>query len=188
MNSDDKLYSMLPLLSHRTINLSSVFPILNNDYLHISSTSAASVERIGFLGSSSNIGRSGTMESPATQRTVDTGNNHTGGVSPNSHTKLTNQYTWCYESSATIHINSAISFDECLPCLEIDDKPLIYREQFQSIEHFNWYGISDTHGPVIISFKYSNDSNKQRFIMAIVRTRQQTSIESLLDISSTCSS
>ncbi|CAF2127795.1 unnamed protein product [Rotaria magnacalcarata] len=142
----------------------------------------------GFLGSSSNIGRSGTMESPATQRTVDTGNNHTGGVSPNSHTKLTNQYTWCYESSATIHINSAISFDECLPCLEIDDKPLIYREQFQSIEHFNWYGISDTHGPVIISFKYSNDSNKQRFIMAIVRTRQQTSIESLLDISSTCSS
>ncbi|CAM2706512.1 unnamed protein product [Rotaria socialis] len=155
---------------------------------HISSTSAASVERIGFIGPSSNIGRSGMMESPSTQRTVDTGNNHTGGVSPNSHKKLTNQYTWSCESSATVHINTAISFDECLPHLEIDDKPLIYREQFQSTEHFNWYGISDTHGPVIISFKYSNDSNKQRFIMAIVRTRQQTSIESLLYIPSTCSS
>ena len=30
-----------------------------------------------------------------------------------------------------VHVNSGTSFDECLPRLEIDDKPLMYRQQFE---------------------------------------------------------
>jgi hypothetical protein len=72
-------------------------------------------------------------------------------------------------------------------------------------EHFNWYGVSEQHGPIIISYKYSIDQNKQRSIVSIVRqvdnarslsfaivrlsiddcrTRQRTSIESLVDVHS----
>ncbi|CAF4518259.1 unnamed protein product, partial [Rotaria sp. Silwood2] len=142
----------------------------------------------GFFGSSSNVGSSGMTESPSSQRTICTGNNHFGNSTSSAYTKSPNQYTWCYESSASISTNSGTSFDECLPHLETDDKPLIYREQFEPTEHFNWYGTSDIHGPVIISYKYSNDHDKQRYVMAIVRTRHRTSIESLLDIPSSLSS
>jgi len=68
------------------------------------------------------------VDSPSSQRIVFNGNHSTI-----PYTKSTNDYTWCYESSFPIHTNSATSFDECLPQLEIDDKPLIYRQQFQSI-------------------------------------------------------
>ncbi|CAF0742340.1 unnamed protein product [Rotaria sordida] len=155
---------------------------------HISSTPAAPVERIGYFESSSNVSSPYMAESSSSQQIVYTGNNHFGNLASTSYTKLTNHYTWCYESSASIQTNSGTSFDECLPCLETDDKPLIYREQFESTEHFNWYGISDIHGPVIISYKYSNDQDKQRYVMAILRARQRTSIESLLDIPSSLSS
>ncbi|CAF1101802.1 unnamed protein product [Rotaria sp. Silwood1] len=144
-------------------------------------------ETRGYFGSP-NVGSPGMVESPSTQRTVCTGNSHFGNSTSNLYTKPTNQYTWCYESSASIPTNSGTSFDECLPKLEIDDKPLIYREQFEPTEHFNWYGCSDIYGPVIISFKYSNDQDQQRYVMAIVRTRQRTSIESILDIPSSISS
>jgi hypothetical protein len=65
------------------------------------------------------------VDSPSSQRTVFNGNQTTI-----SYNKPTNEYTWCYESSIPIHANSGTSFDECLPQLEIDDKPLIYRQQF----------------------------------------------------------
>jgi hypothetical protein len=72
------------------------------------------------------------FESPSLQRTVLTGNNLSGNSSPSSYTKSPNEYTWCYENSNSIHTNSGNSFDECLPRLEIDDKPLIYRQQFEA--------------------------------------------------------
>jgi len=71
------------------------------------------------------------FESTSSQRTVLTGNNLSGNSSPGPHTKLPNEYTWCYENSNSIHTNSGTNFDECLPRLEIDDKPLIYRQQFE---------------------------------------------------------
>jgi hypothetical protein len=64
------------------------------------------------------------IESPS-QRTVFTGHNTTIPYS-----KSNNDYTWYSENSSPIHGNSGTSFDECLPQLEIDDKPLIYRQQF----------------------------------------------------------
>jgi hypothetical protein len=73
------------------------------------------------------------VESPTSQRTVYTGNHPTNF----SYTKPTNDYTWCNESSTPIHINNGTSFDECLPRLEIDDKPLIYRQQFEPIVNIN---------------------------------------------------
>jgi len=124
------------------------------------------------------------VESPSSQRITFNGTHPTI-----PYTKPSNEFTWCYESSIPIHTNSATSFDQCLPQLEIDDKPLIYRQQFQPIvyikikinifynlivsfcfkEHFNWYGISENYGPVIISYKHSIDQNKQRSVMSIVR-------------------
>jgi hypothetical protein len=100
-----------------------------------------------------------------------------------------NEYTWYNESSSPIHGNGATSFDQCLPQLEIDDKPLIYRQHFGATvcinkgknlfiimeinrcfqEHFNWYGMSENYGPVIISYKHSLNENKQRSIISIVR-------------------
>jgi len=71
------------------------------------------------------------MVESSSQRTVFTGNNLSVNSSPNSYTKSSNEYTWCYESSTSIHTNSGTSFDECLPRLEIDEKPLIYRQQFK---------------------------------------------------------
>jgi hypothetical protein len=71
------------------------------------------------------------MVESSSQRTVFTGNNLSANSPPNSYTKSSNEYTWCYESSASIHTNSGTSFDECLPRLEIDEKPLIYRQQFK---------------------------------------------------------
>jgi len=66
------------------------------------------------------------FDSLSSQRPMSPGNNHSTNSSPTS-------YTWCSESSASIPTNSATSFDECLPRLEIDDKPLMYRQQFESI-------------------------------------------------------
>jgi hypothetical protein len=71
------------------------------------------------------------VESQSPQRSFFTGNNLSPNASPSSYTKPTNDYTWCYENSASIPTNSGIGFDECLPRLEIDDKPLIYRQQFE---------------------------------------------------------
>ncbi|CAF0794556.1 unnamed protein product [Rotaria sordida] len=147
----------------------------------LSTAPATTVDRLGLFESLSNVGTTGTIESPSSQRTVFIGN-HT----PITYIKPTNEYAWCFESSTTIHGNSGTSIDECLPQLEIDDKPLIYRQQFQAKEHFNWYGISESQGPVIISYKHSIDQNKQRSIMSIVRIRQRTSIETLLDIHPSC--
>jgi hypothetical protein len=63
------------------------------------------------------------VESPSSHRI-----NSNGNQSTISYTKPINEYTWCYENSIPIHTN----IDECLPQLEIDDKPLIYRQQFQT--------------------------------------------------------
>lgn len=51
--------------------------------------------------------------------------------------KPTNECTWCYESSTPAYTNTDKSIDECLPQLEIDDKPLIYRQQFQAKVNIN---------------------------------------------------
>lgn len=67
------------------------------------------------------------VESPSSQRAVLTSSNHSGSSTP----KLSNEYTWCYENSSTIQTNNETSSDQCLPRLEIDDKPLIYRQQFE---------------------------------------------------------
>ena len=72
------------------------------------------------------------VESPSSQRTVFTGHHTT-----TPYTKPTNEYVWCYEGSIPIHTNSGTSFDECLPQLEIDDKPLIYRQQFGTTVYIN---------------------------------------------------
>jgi hypothetical protein len=69
-------------------------------------------------------------ESPSSQRTIFIGN-HSANSSPSSYTKSTNEYTWCYENLTSIYANNGTSVDECLPRLEIDDKPLIYRQQFE---------------------------------------------------------
>jgi hypothetical protein len=74
------------------------------------------------------------IESPSAQRTVFTGNSYSANSSPGSHTKSTNEYTWCYEDSAS-------SSDERLPRLEIDDKPLIYRQQFVPTVKKNCYCV-----------------------------------------------
>jgi len=71
------------------------------------------------------------VESPSSPRRRFMGNNLSGNSSPSSYGKLSNEYTWCYESSAPIHTNSGANFDGCSPRLEIDDKPLIYRQQFE---------------------------------------------------------
>jgi hypothetical protein len=68
------------------------------------------------------------VDSPSAQRTVFTGNSLSANSSPGSYTKSTNEYTWCYENSSSTSGNS--SDDECSPRLEIDDKPLIYRQEF----------------------------------------------------------
>jgi RAP1 GTPase activating protein 1 len=115
------------------------------------------------------------VESPSSHRI-----NSNGNQSTISYTKPINEYTWCYENSIPIHTN----IDECLPQLEIDDKPLIYRQQFQTTEHFNWYGYSENYGPAIISYKHSIDQNKQRLVVSIVRTRQRTSVETLYNVHS----
>ena len=72
------------------------------------------------------------VESPSSQRITFNGTHQTIPYS-----KPSNEFTWCYESPIPIHTNSATSFDQCLPQLEIDDKPLIYRQQFQSIVKTN---------------------------------------------------
>ena len=64
------------------------------------------------------------VESPSSQRI-----NSNGNQSATSYAKPINEYTWCYESSIPNHTNDD---DECLPQLEIDDKPLIYRQHFQA--------------------------------------------------------
>ncbi len=66
------------------------------------------------------------FDSSSSQRPISPGYNHSTNSSPTS-------YTWCSESSASIPTNSATSLDECLPRLEIDDKPLVYRQQFEPI-------------------------------------------------------
>ncbi|CAF3107331.1 unnamed protein product [Rotaria socialis] len=147
----------------------------------ISAVPATTVDRLGLLESLANTGSNGMVESPSSHRTVFIGNHTTM-----AYNKPSSEYTWCSERSTSMNTNGATSFDECLPQLEIDDKPMIYREQFQTKEHFNWYGISESHGPVIISYKHSINQNKQRSIMSIVRTRQGTSIESISDIHSSC--
>ncbi|CAF2894408.1 unnamed protein product [Rotaria sp. Silwood2] len=144
-----------------------------------STAPATTVDRLGLFEPLSNVSTTGMVESPSSQRTVFLGNH-----APMTYSRSTNEYTWCYESSTSIHANSGTSFDECLPQLEIDDKPLIYRQQFETKEHFNWYGISESYGPVIISYKHSIDQNKQRSIMSIVRIRQRTLIETIFDIHS----
>jgi len=67
------------------------------------------------------------VESPSSQRTVFNGHNTTI-----PYTKPVNEYTWYYETSSPISGNTGTSLDECLPQLEIDDKPLTYRQQFQT--------------------------------------------------------
>jgi hypothetical protein len=183
VTSDNKLAGMSPVFAHRMINLSPLFNIRNNNYLRISTTPSNTVDRLGLLESLSNVGAAGMVDSPSSQRTVFNGNQTTI-----SYNKPTNEYTWCYESSIPIHANSGTSFDECLPQLEIDDKPLIYRQQFAATEHFNWYGISENYGAIIISYKHSIDQNKQRSVLAIVRTRQRTSIEIISNIHSSSTS
>jgi hypothetical protein len=64
------------------------------------------------------------VESPSSQRILSNGNQSTI-----SYSKPINEYTWCYESSIP---NNGTNLDEHLPQLEIDDKPLIYRQQFQA--------------------------------------------------------
>jgi len=71
------------------------------------------------------------VESPSTRRTVSGGSSHFVHSLPGVHTKPTNEYSWCYENPAAMPTNSGTRVDECLPRLEIDDKPLIYRQQFE---------------------------------------------------------
>lgn len=74
------------------------------------------------------------VESPSTQRIFANGTH-----SSTSYHKLSNEYTWIYENSIPIHTNSATSFDQCLPQLEIDEIPLTYRQQFQTTVHIYIY-------------------------------------------------
>ncbi|CAF1047508.1 unnamed protein product [Adineta steineri] len=180
MDSDDKLPGISPIFTHRMLNLSPLLNIRSNNYFRISTAPSTTVDRLGLFDPLSNVSTASMIESPSSHRTVFTGNQTTI-----PYTKPINEYTWCYESSSpSIQSNTKNSSDECLPQLEIDDKPLIYRQQFESSEHFNWYGTSESQGHVIISYKHSIDQNKQRSIMSIVRTRQRTLIESIFDIHS----
>ncbi|CAF1167389.1 unnamed protein product [Adineta ricciae] len=145
----------------------------------ISTAPSTTVDRLGLFDPLSNISTNGMVESPSSHRTV-----FNGSAMSIPYTKSINDFTWCYESSNMNSISTRTSVDECLPQLEIDDKPLIYRQQFESTEHFNWYGTSESQGHVIISYKHSIDQNKQRSVMSIVRTRQRTLIESFTDIPS----
>ncbi|CAF4467163.1 unnamed protein product [Rotaria socialis] len=164
-----------------SISVNNVTKPTTRDNQRISAVPATTVDRLGLLESLANTGSNGMVESPSSHRTVFIGNHTTM-----AYNKPSSEYTWCSERSTSMNTNGGTSFDECLPQLEIDDKPMIYREQFQTKEHFNWYGISESHGPVIISYKHSINQNKQRSIMSIVRTRQGTSIESISDIHSSC--
>ncbi|CAF4521442.1 unnamed protein product [Rotaria socialis] len=164
-----------------SISVNNVTKPTTRDNQRISAVPATTVDRLGLLESLANTGSNGMVESPSSHRTVFIGNHTTM-----AYNKPSSEYTWCSERSTSMNTNGATSFDECLPQLEIDDKPMIYREQFQTKEHFNWYGISESHGPAIISYKHSINQNKQRSIMSIVRTRQGTSIESISDIHSSC--
>ncbi|CAF0933796.1 unnamed protein product [Adineta ricciae] len=179
MDSDEKLSSMSPIFTHRMINLSPLLNIRSNNYFRISTAPSTTVDRLGLFDPLSNISTNGMVESPSSHRTV-----FNGSAMSIPYTKSINDFTWCYESSNLNSISTRTSVDECLPQLEIDDKPLIYRQQFESTEHFNWYGTSESQGHVIISYKHSIDQNKQRSVMSIVRTRQRTLIESLTDIPS----
>ncbi|CAF0746655.1 unnamed protein product [Adineta steineri] len=172
-----------------SVPINNTTQIPTHDTRHTSSTPASSVDQLSSFGSSSNVGSAGMLDvSSIPQRTVSMGTNHFTNSSASLNTKSPNEYAWCFESSLTTHATNDNNSDEYSPRLEIDDKPLIYRQQFESKEHFNWYGISDIYGPVIISSKYVDDQDKQRYIMAIVRTRQRTSVESLSDIPASCSS
>jgi len=182
-NSDEKLSGMSPIFSHRMVNLSPLLQIRSHNYLRISTTPAAAVDRLGLLDSISTNSNGRLVDSPSSYRSVYSGH-QTTIPSSTSYTKSTNDYQWSYENSIPQQINTGTSIDECLPRLEIDEKPLIYRQQFEPNEHFNWYGLSESAGPVIISYKFSIDQTKQRSIMAIVRTRQGTSIETLSDVHS----
>ncbi|CAF0813542.1 unnamed protein product [Rotaria sp. Silwood1] len=149
MNSDEKLSGMSPIFTHRMINLSPLLHIRSNNYFRLSTAPATTVDRLGLFEPLSNVGTTGMVESPSSQRTVFLGNHATM-----TYSKPTNEYTWCYENSTSIH------------------------------EHFNWYGISESQGPIIISYKHSIDQNKQRSIMSIIRTRLRTFIETISDIHS----
>jgi hypothetical protein len=70
-------------------------------------------------------------ETSSAQRTVSAGSHYFTNTSAGLYTKSINEYTWCYENSVAMLANSGTGFDECLPRLEIDDKPLIYRQQFE---------------------------------------------------------
>ena len=80
------------------------------------------------MESLSHVTTAGMVESPSSQRFMSNGNQSAG-----PYTKPTNDYTWCYENSIAVHANSGTASDEYLPQLEVDDKPLIYRQQFESI-------------------------------------------------------
>lgn len=69
---------------------------------------------------------------PTIQRTLSTESNTQCPTSPSAYTKSTNQYTWCYENSITVNTNNGNNVEECVPRLEIDNTPLIYREQFMT--------------------------------------------------------
>ena len=71
------------------------------------------------------------VETPSAQRTVSAGSNYFTNSSSSFNTKPTNEYTWCYESIPGMPANNGIGFEEYLPRLEVDDKPLIYRQQFE---------------------------------------------------------
>lgn len=78
------------------------------------------------------------VESPSSQRTLLLGNNHSGSSTP----KLSNEFTWCYENLSPISLNNGTSFDQCLPKLEIDDKPLLYRQQFElTVQNYNFFNL-----------------------------------------------
>ncbi|CAF1628257.1 unnamed protein product [Rotaria magnacalcarata] len=164
-----------------SISVNNVTKPITRHNQRISAAPATTVDRLGLLESLASTGSNGMVESPSSHRTVFIGNHTTM-----AYNKPSSEYTWCSERSNSMNANSGTSFDECLPQLEIDDKPMVYREQFETNEHFNWYGISESHGPVIISYKHSINQNKQRSIMSIVRTRQGTSIESISDMHSSC--
>lgn len=84
------------------------------------------------LDSSFNSSPHTTVESPSSPRTGFLGNHQTV-----QYTKSTNENAWCYEVSTAVHTNTGTSFDECLPQLEIDERPLTYRQHFQSHVNIN---------------------------------------------------
>jgi len=84
----------------------------------------------GLLDTISNGSPAGMIESPSSDRTVFNGNQSTNTYQKTSSSP---EYTWCYESSIPNQMSNGTSFDECLPQLEIDDKPLTYRQQFEKL-------------------------------------------------------